>query len=107
RHQGRTYLVTGPVAMTGADLAATLSEVVGAEVQYQPCRIEDVRRMQSMANKDSWIIDARMAIYDHFARGHGAIVSQDVERITGRPARHFREFARAYASWFGGEPPPT
>ena len=50
------------------------------------------------AGMDAWLAERLAEILDWFAEGHYDHVTDDVERVLGRPARTFRAFAEEMVS---------
>jgi uncharacterized protein YbjT (DUF2867 family) len=90
-HLDRTYELTGPVAITLAEAAATLSEVRGRTVTYRPETLEEAYASRAKWNPEPWQADAWVSTYTAIAEGALARVSGDVERVTGRRPLSLRE----------------
>ncbi len=100
-HEGRTYEITGPAAVSYAECAAVLSEVLGRPVRYRSVDDAAARRALTDAGIGARAARALVEIDGLFRQGFGAPVTDVVERLTGRPARDFRSFARENAALFG------
>jgi NAD(P)H dehydrogenase (quinone) len=86
-HSGATYLLTGPEAMTMAQLAARTAVVVRRPMRFEDESVEDAyqwRRTQFDAAP--WQIDGWVSTYTSIADGSMSEVTDDVERVLGRPA---------------------
>ncbi|MGW7535359.1 SDR family oxidoreductase [Amycolatopsis sp. NPDC054798] len=98
-HTGRTYTLTGPRAVTHAQIAEALSAATGREIAFR-----DVPADQFAAALTGllppWQIEGLIEDYAHYARGEAAEVHTSVADLTGRPARDVTEFARDYADAF-------
>lgn len=90
-HLDRTYELTGPVAITLAQAAATVSEVRGRTVTYHPETLEEAYASRARWNPEPWQADAWVSTYTAIAEGALAHVSGDVERVTGRRPMSLRE----------------
>jgi uncharacterized protein YbjT (DUF2867 family) len=104
-HEGRTYPLTGPSALTFGDAARALSEVLGHPVTHQRITYEEAASGLRSAGLPDWLGAYVLALYRSFDEGAGAEVTAHVAQITGRPARAFEDFARDHASLFqrGGD----
>lgn len=102
-HMGRAYTLTGPEAMTHEQMATVLSEVAGRPVHFENCSDEDMAGWLTGAGWSPEITGVVIALYQSVRAGVRAEVTDDVERVLGRPARSFREFARDYAGEWRGE----
>ena len=101
-HEGLSYVLTGPEALSYQDAAETLSNVLGREVKYVPLTPEQFREAAGAQGLPGWLLDALERLNELFASGRAANVSGDVRRVTGNGARTFEQFARDHAAAFGG-----
>ena len=74
RHQGMTYTLTGPRALTNAELAQILSDDLGREIRY-------------------------VDLQQHYRSGGASAVTNDVEQLLRRKPRSFEQFSRDHASY--------
>ncbi|MET9065209.1 NAD(P)H-binding protein [Streptosporangium sandarakinum] len=103
-HEGRTYELSGPRALTIAEALALISEAAGRPVRYVPVTVEEfIARLED----EGWSkIDAE-AYADAIApirRGMDEHLSDGVQRALGRPPRDFSRFVRdaaAAGAWHG------
>jgi uncharacterized protein YbjT (DUF2867 family) len=98
-HQGATYTLTGPEAVTHDQMAAALTSALGRPVRFTdvpPAAFADSLR----GVLPPWQVDGLLEDYAHYRRGEAAAVSPAVADITGRPARDVRQFARDNAAVF-------
>ena len=96
-HQGKVYNLTGPEALDHHAIAAAISEVSGRSVSYQPISEDDLKaavRAQGMSEPSA---DFLAKLYQLTRAGYYAAVTDDVERVTGRPPMRFSDFAWAHA----------
>lgn len=99
-HDNRAYPVTGPQALSGAEVAAALSAVAGRPVRYVPVTLEQAAGAMTGMGMPQSLADAMNELYALAPAGHLAGVVDTVQAVTGRPPRTFVEFARDYASAF-------
>src|SRR5262245_7893280 len=57
-HQGRAFEITGPQALSMAEIAAAIGEATGKPVRYQKTSIEEHRRGMEAAGLPPFIVDA-------------------------------------------------
>jgi uncharacterized protein YbjT (DUF2867 family) len=90
-HVGAHYDVTGPEALSYADVADKLSRALGRQVTYVDAPDEAVRDALLGAGLSAWFADALVGLYQDYRRsgtdGYAAQVTDTVEQLTGRPAR--------------------
>lgn len=100
-HEGATYTLTGPAAITHHDIAAGLTSALGRNVAFV-----DVAPEAFAASLGGilppWQIDGLLEDYAHYRRGEAADVTTTVADITGQPPRDIGQFARDYAAAFSG-----
>ena len=90
-HAGQTYDVTGPEALSYADVAAALTRSLGREVQYVDVPDDVVRQALAGYGLDAWFVEALIGLYRDYRRsgvdGYAAQVTDTVQRLTGRAPR--------------------
>ncbi len=98
-HENRIYTETMAKPLTGAEIAALMSEVFGREIRYEAVSAE--AWPQYMA--DHWGIPLHLAkssvgSMKAIEAGEFNISSPDYETITGRPPQTFEQFLRGVAA---------
>lgn len=94
-HAGRAHDITGPAAVSVADVAARLSTALGREVRAVDPPVED-----AVAGYEPWLADVLRRVYARVADGTAGTLAPDVEQITGRPPRTLDAFiAEHRAAW--------
>lgn len=97
-HEGKSYPITGPEAISYNQAAEILSEVLGRKITHVSISEEDVRK--GVAGWPDWMINGYI-LSDRIAReGRASIVSPIVKEVTGKNPRSFEQFARDYAEAF-------
>jgi uncharacterized protein YbjT (DUF2867 family) len=94
---GRALTLTGPAALTGEEMAATLSGVLGRPVRYILPSAAQFREALTERGMPAWQIDAFIELQETVLAGrapHLALVTADIESATGQPPRSFAQFAR-------------
>ena len=90
-HAGAHYDVTGPEALSYADVAAKLSDATGQRISYVAAPDDAVRQALLGAGLNEWFATALVGLYQDYRRsgtdGYAAQVTDTVERLTGRPPR--------------------
>ena len=99
-HEGETYEITGPEAISYAECAAILAQELGKPVRYVSVSDDEARAALGAAGIGPEAAHALVEIDGLFREGFGAPVTDVVERVTGRTARDFRTFARENAGLF-------
>ena len=98
RHAGQVYELTGPRLLQFSEVARMLSEAIGRDVAYVDVPHEAF--IQGLEDSGApadlvWLLDYLFAtVLD----GRNAKVTPDVERVLGRPAKDFADYAREQAA---------
>ena len=100
-HAGRTYTLTGPEALSHAEMAARLSAATGRAIRFVDASEDDLRQAMTGVGMPEWQIEGLVEDYAHYARGEASMVEQGVREATSMAPRNFGGFARDYAGAFG------
>ena len=85
-HEGLTYSLTGPESLSLDEAAAIMTRELGREFTYQDETLEEAYASRSAYGAPDWQVDAWVSTYTAIASGELAPVTDDVARLTGRPA---------------------
>lgn len=102
-HEGKTYLITGPEALTFYEVADKLSAVVGKKVTYVDVSPEDFKTSLLAWGQPEWLADALNELYGIYRAGYGAVVTNVVAEVGKKEPITFDQFARDYAQVFKGQ----
>lgn len=105
-HEGKIYSLTGPQALTMAEVAEKLSAATGKTIGYVNVAPEQARQAQLAAGMPAFLADALFELFAERRKGMEAKVWPDSEMLLKRQPRSFAEFASANAAAFRGEAPP-
>lgn len=95
---GQSLDLSGPESLTHDQIADELSRAAGRTIRYQPISNEEFRLGMSEMSVPEEYIDLLDYLFDLTVSGVNAEPTSDVERVLGRPARSFREFAAKAAA---------
>ena len=101
-HEGKTYPLTGPEALSMGELAGKLSAVLGTEVKYVNVSQEDAKAGMMAMGMPDWMADGWAAMAMMISTGAANMVTPMVKEVTGQEPRSFDQFARDYADAFKG-----
>ncbi|MFC4907888.1 NAD(P)H-binding protein [Actinomadura gamaensis] len=101
-HDGRTYTLTGPEAISVPQMAETLGTVVGRPVRTVPLSLDEYRERLTEAGLDPAFVTTAVEGSRLVASGGNERVTDDVERVLGRPPRSFADWAGAHRAAFAG-----
>ena len=99
---GEKYVLTGPQAVSFHDVANALSGALGKSVTY--INVPNEALVQSMTGMGFSEFTALgfADLMDGFKEGFAKEATDNVQRITGHPARSMETFAKDFAGFFGG-----
>lgn len=100
-HEGKIYRLTGPAALSSAEVAAALGAALGREVRHLDVPDAAFRDGAAGAGLPAPLIDMLSEYYAAMKAGRVELVTAEVEAITGRPPRSFADWARAHAASLG------
>lgn len=99
-HRGKTYDLTGPVALTMTEAALQLTHVVGRPFHFVDVPESVVRESMANAGLAPVFVNAIVELYGAYKAGYAARVTTTVKAILGGQARTFADFARSnVACW--------
>ncbi len=101
-HEGKTYELTGPAAISMHDVAAALSNALDKPVKYVDVPPEAARDALLGMEIPEWIVGANLEFFQKFSEGGGNQVTGEFEGLTGHAPRSYETFAKDFASVFSG-----
>jgi uncharacterized protein YbjT (DUF2867 family) len=90
-HAGDEVDVTGPEALSYADVAVLLTQTMGRQINYVPVPDEAVRSALSGYGMGDWMVNSLVELFADYRRsgtdGYASAVTDTVERLTGNKPR--------------------
>ena len=105
-HEGKTYSLTGPEALTMTEVAEKLSAATGKAIRYVNVPPEAARQAQLAAGMPPYLADALFELFAERRNGKEAQVWPDAELLLDRRPTSFDEFAKRNVEVFRGDAPP-
>jgi len=99
-HAGKGYLLTGPEALSPSEMTATLSDVLGTELEFVASTPEAEADKALAKGTPEFMARARQNLDELFRAGRAGVVTDDVQNLTGQPATPFRTWAEKHADLF-------
>lgn len=94
-YNGETITVTGPKKLTFAQVVKMMGDATGKEIQHIPISIEEFKAgMKAAGLPDSYVWLFGYLFKEVLGNPDNQEVSNDVERVLGRKATSFEEFAQ-------------
>lgn len=106
---GDVLVLTGPQALSFADVADRISTVFARTVDYDPVTPEAARSALRESGLSSWEVDGRLELYEWIGNDAMDGVTEDVQKTTGREPRRLEDWlgeARAAFIRPSGTSPP-
>jgi uncharacterized protein YbjT (DUF2867 family) len=97
-HAGKIYGLTGPEALSYAQIAQALTQELGKPVTYVEIPAEAYKQGLLQYGVPGFIAEGLVDLCRHLRAGGGAEVTPWVEKLTGRPATRIADFARGFAA---------
>jgi uncharacterized protein YbjT (DUF2867 family) len=95
-HEGKTYQLTGPAALSGQDVARAASTATARAISAEKLDPAEQRRRFAGYGVPEWMNAALEALYQDYRAsgmdGYAARVTEDVPRLVGRSARSLANF---------------
>jgi uncharacterized protein YbjT (DUF2867 family) len=99
-HEGKTYTITGPEALTFQQVAEKLSAVLGRDIRYVDVPLSAAADEMRKSAMPEWNVRAVTELLGYFASGAAATVTDTVPRLLGRPAISFEQFVQDHRAAF-------
>jgi uncharacterized protein YbjT (DUF2867 family) len=99
-HGGKIYDITGPEALTHAEMASQLSNALGRNITFVNIQERAMRDMLLGFGIPAWQAEGLIEDYAHYRRGEASIIARAIRDVTGCPPRSFAAFARDYKQAF-------
>jgi uncharacterized protein YbjT (DUF2867 family) len=84
-YDGESLPITGPEALSFGDVTAMIGSAIGKPLTFQPISDEEARQRYAATGASEPDIDAHVALWHAIREGRLAAVTNNVERVLGRP----------------------
>jgi uncharacterized protein YbjT (DUF2867 family) len=91
-HDGRSYDLTGPAALTMDEVADELARAARRPVRYHPETLAEAYASRARFGAPDWAVAGWVTSYAAIATGELAVVSGAVAELAGHPPTSFAEF---------------
>ena len=98
KHNGQTYEITGPRKLSFAEVVEEISKATGRPITYRPVTLKEYREGLRMAGVPAdyiWLFE--YLFEEVLGNQDNQVISNDIERVLGRKAKDFSEFAKSTA----------
>ena len=101
-HENQIYVLTGPASISFTEVAGELSKALDKQVTYVSVPLEAAREAMLGMGMPEWGADAFCEYYENHSNGGNDFTTNEVETLTGHPARSYETFARDFGPYFVG-----
>lgn len=99
-HEGKSYTLTGPEAVSYAEVASKLSSATGKTINYVNVGDADVKSALTGSGAPEAYADAFLDLLRWYRSGDAANVTGEVKKLTGREPFTFDQYAQDHAAQF-------
>jgi len=100
-HEGKSYTLTGPESISFAQLGVQLGSALGKDVNVVGVPVDQAKSSMAEMGMPEWMIEAFAEYIVAYSNNYGDFFTDDVQNITGKTARSYKEFATDFAPAFG------
>lgn len=97
-HHGKTYELAGPRLLTFGDAADEIAKASGRPVSFVPVSTEEFAAGLAEQAMPPDLVEFFTHLFTKVLDGRNSHLTGDIEQILGRPARDFRDYAKAAAA---------
>jgi NAD(P)H dehydrogenase (quinone) len=94
-HEGATYELTGPEAITMAEVADLLTRLSEREVEFENETLAEAYASREAYDAPAWEVDGWVSTYTAIAAGEFDVVTDHVMRLTGHQPVSVADFIEA------------
>ena len=99
-HDGNTYELNGPEALTCAEIAERISRNAGITARFVNIPAEAQRKAMLDQGMPEWLVTALLDLQEYYTGGQGGTVDGVLERLLGRPPITIDQFLKEFAAEF-------
>ena len=99
-HDGNTYELNGPEALTCAEIAERISRHTGITARFVNIPAEAQRKAMLDQGMPEWLVTALLDLQEYYTGGQGGTVDGVLERLLGRPPITIDQFLNDFAAEF-------
>lgn len=102
-HDGKTYELNGPEALTCVDVAEKISKHAGITAKYVDLPIDALRKAMLDQGMPEWQVTALLELQEYYTGGQGGTVDGVLMGLLGRAPVTMDQFLREHADEFKGQ----
>ena len=97
-HEGKAYTLSGPQALTYADIATELSKVLRRSISHISLSPSDLKTGMLTAGSPEEYADKLLDLERYYREEQASRITNDIKQVTGRDPIRFEQYARDSAS---------
>lgn len=97
-HENKVYDLTGPEALSDAEVLSILGQALGRKYTYVDVPDEAARKSMQDMQMPAWLVEGFMGLNALIKNNWAATPATGVKDVLGRPARSFKDYAKDYAA---------
>lgn len=97
-HEGKAYTLSGPEALTYAEIAVELSKVLGRSIRHISLSPSDLKSGMLAAGSPEEYADMLLDLERYYREQQASRITNDIKKVIGRDPIRFEQYARDYAS---------
>jgi uncharacterized protein YbjT (DUF2867 family) len=102
QHDGKTYELNGPEALTCAEVAERISRHAGIAARYVDLPEEALRKAMMDQGMPEWQVTALLEVQEYYRGGGGGALDGVLQGLLGRPPITIDRFLKEFAGEFRG-----
>lgn len=102
-HDGKTYELNGPEALTQSEVAEKIARHAGVAAQYVDIPVEAQRKAMLDRGMPEWQVNALLELQEYYRGGQGGTADGLLEKLLGRPPARMDVFLQEHAGEFRGQ----
>ncbi|MFP3501636.1 SDR family oxidoreductase [Burkholderia sp. SIMBA_062] len=99
-HENKAYTLTGPASISMNEVASAIGGAIRHPVKYVSISLEEALDGMASLGLDEFTLNLLHDYFAAYSRNWGDVVTDDVPRVLGEPAKSIDDFARDYAGSF-------
>ena len=101
-HEGKTYELNGPEALTCAEVAERISRHTGVAARYVDLPADAQRKAMLDQGMPEWQVTALLELQEYYTGGRGGALDGVLQGLLGRPPITIDRFLKEFAGEFRG-----
>lgn len=99
-HCGQAYALTGPELLAMSEMVNIIAGVIGKPLKYTSIPAFAAKGWMLKSGMDKVLVNALLEMLASLRKNHGAVLTDGVPQVLGRPARTFEAWCREHRAAF-------